>query len=115
MVSAKTFFNFFWSRDPGIPGHSWNSSRATSPASGHHSCASVVLVLLIRLSVEGVYKVCLLELRSDPWGPGSDLHITQERFGSISDPSINTHLHYPNDLDRPVNEVTTDKNSVVSH
>ena len=32
-----------------------------------------------------------------------------ERFGSSSDPSINGHLHYPNDLDGPLNEAAADK------
>jgi hypothetical protein len=32
-----------------------------------------------------------------------------ERFGSSSDPSINGHLHYPNDLDGPLNEAASDK------
>ncbi len=38
-----------------------------------------------------------------------DLLIGHERFGSIFDPSINGHLHYPNDVDRPLNETDTDK------
>jgi hypothetical protein len=38
-----------------------------------------------------------------------DLHKVHERFGSSSDPSINGHLHYPNDVDRSLNEVATDK------
>ena len=38
-----------------------------------------------------------------------DLLITHERFESSSDPSINGHLHYPNDLDRSLKEVVTDK------
>ena len=38
-----------------------------------------------------------------------DLHITHERWGSSSDPSINGHLHYPNDIDGSLNEVVTDK------
>jgi hypothetical protein len=38
-----------------------------------------------------------------------DLHIVHERFGSSSDPSINGHLHYPNDVDRSLNEATTNK------
>ncbi len=38
-----------------------------------------------------------------------DLHIVHERRGSSSDPSINGHLHYPNDLDRPLNETADDK------
>ncbi len=36
-----------------------------------------------------------------------DLRI--DRFGSASDPSLNGHLHYPNELDRSINEVVTDK------
>jgi hypothetical protein len=28
-----------------------------------------------------------------------DLLITHDRFGSTSDPSLNGHLHYPNDID----------------
>ena len=38
-----------------------------------------------------------------------DLHIVHDRFGSSSDPSINGHLHYPNDIDRSLNETVTDK------
>ena len=33
-----------------------------------------------------------------------DLRIAHERFGSTSDPSINGHLHYPNNLDGSLNE-----------
>jgi hypothetical protein len=38
-----------------------------------------------------------------------DFLITHDRFGSRSDPSINGHLHYPNDLDRTLNEIAADK------
>jgi hypothetical protein len=38
-----------------------------------------------------------------------DLRITHERFGSSSDPSINGHLQYPNDVDRSLNEAAADK------
>jgi hypothetical protein len=38
-----------------------------------------------------------------------DLRIAHERFGSSSDPSINGHLHYPNDVDGSLNETATDK------
>jgi hypothetical protein len=41
-----------------------------------------------------------------------DLRIAHDRWGSSSDPSINGHLHYLNDIDRSLNEtvtVTTDK------
>ena len=35
--------------------------------------------------------------------------IVHDRFGSSSDPSLNVPLHYPNDIDRSINEATTDK------
>jgi hypothetical protein len=38
-----------------------------------------------------------------------DLRITHDRFGSSSDPSLNGHLHYPNDIDRSINEAAADK------
>ena len=38
-----------------------------------------------------------------------DLRIAHDRWGSSSDPSINGHLHYPNDIDRSLNEAATDK------
>ncbi len=38
-----------------------------------------------------------------------DLRIAHDRFGSRSDPSINGHLHYPNDIDRSLNETAADK------
>ncbi len=38
-----------------------------------------------------------------------DLRITHERFGSNSDTSLNGHLHYPNDIDRSLNETVPDK------
>ncbi len=38
-----------------------------------------------------------------------DLNITHDRFGSNSDPSLNGHLHYPNYIDKSLNETVTDK------
>ena len=38
-----------------------------------------------------------------------DLHITHECWGSNFDPTIDGHLHYPNDVDRSLNETVTDK------
>jgi hypothetical protein len=38
-----------------------------------------------------------------------DLHIAHERWGSNVDPDLNGHLHYPNDIDGPLNETVTDK------
>ena len=37
------------------------------------------------------------------------LRISHDRFGSLSDPSLNDNLHYPNDIDRSINEAVTDK------
>ena len=37
-----------------------------------------------------------------------DLHIDHERFDSSSDPNLNGHLHYPNDIDRSLNEAAAD-------
>ena len=44
---------------------------------------------------------------SDAFGSGTP--VTHERWGSSSDPSINGHLHYPNDIDRSLNESVDDK------
>ncbi len=38
-----------------------------------------------------------------------DLRITHDRFGSSSDPSLNDHLHYPNDIEKSLNETTSHK------
>jgi hypothetical protein len=38
-----------------------------------------------------------------------DLRIAHDRFGSSSDPSLNEHLHYPNDIDKSLNEAAADK------
>jgi hypothetical protein len=38
-----------------------------------------------------------------------DLRIDQDRFGSSSDLNLNGHLHYPNDIDKSLNESASDK------
>ncbi len=38
-----------------------------------------------------------------------DLRIAHDRFGNTSDPSINGHLHYLNEVDRSLNEAAADK------
>jgi len=38
-----------------------------------------------------------------------DLRIAHESWESSTDPTLNGHLHYPNDLDKPLNESATDK------
>ena len=38
-----------------------------------------------------------------------DLRIVHERWGSSSNPSLNGQLHYPAEIDRPLNEAAADK------
>jgi hypothetical protein len=38
-----------------------------------------------------------------------DLRIAHDRFGSSSDPNPIGHLHFPNDIDRSLNEAAADK------
>jgi hypothetical protein len=38
-----------------------------------------------------------------------DLRIAHDRFGSSSDPILDGQLHYPQDLDKSLNETATDK------
>ena len=44
---------------------------------------------------------------ADPVPLVLDLRIAHDRFGSSSDPSLNGHLHYPNDIDKSLNETAT--------
>ena len=43
-----------------------------------------------------------------------DFRIAHDRWGSSSDPSLDGHLHYPNDLDGPLNEAAADKNTTLT-
>jgi hypothetical protein len=38
-----------------------------------------------------------------------DLRIAHDRFGSSSDPDLNEKLHWPNDMDKPLNEAAAGK------
>jgi hypothetical protein len=38
-----------------------------------------------------------------------DLRIAHDHYGSSSDPNLNGHLHYPNDIDRSLNQAAADK------
>jgi hypothetical protein len=53
--------------------------------------------------------VCYLTIAADPVPLVLDLRIALDRFGSSSDPSLNGQLHYPNDIDKSLNEAATDK------
>jgi hypothetical protein len=46
---------------------------------------------------------------TDPVSLVVDLHISHDHFGSSSDLNLNGHLHYPNDIDKSLNESDTDK------
>jgi hypothetical protein len=46
---------------------------------------------------------CYVTTRTRPRGTSHD------RFGSDSDPSLNGHLHYPNGIDKSLNEASADK------
>jgi hypothetical protein len=53
----------------------------------------------------------LVSYLANPTGPVPlvlDLRIAHDRFGSSSDPSLNGQLHYPNDIDKSLNEAATD-------
>ena len=43
------------------------------------------------------------------WSLVLDLRIAHDRFGSSSDPSLNGNLHYPNNIDRSLDEAADDK------
>jgi len=40
-----------------------------------------------------------------------DLRLTHERWGSNSNPTLNGHLHYPADIDSPLNEARWESTS----
>jgi hypothetical protein len=40
-----------------------------------------------------------------------DLRIAHDRVGSSTDPTLNGHLRYPNNLDKSLNDATADKTS----
>jgi hypothetical protein len=46
---------------------------------------------------------------ADPVPLVLDLRITHDRFGSSSDPNLNGKLHWPNDIDKSLNETAADR------
>jgi hypothetical protein len=62
---------------------------------GHH-CGDVELVGYLANKVGPVSLVL-------------DLRIAQDRVGSSTDPTLNGHLKYPNNLDQSLNDVSADK------
>ncbi len=45
----------------------------------------------------------------DPVPLGLDLRIVHDRVGSSTDPTLNAHLRYPNNLDQTLNDTAVDK------
>jgi hypothetical protein len=65
-----------------------------------------------KVKTQQVIKSQLPGYLANETGPVSlvlDLRITHDRFGSSSDPNLNGNLHYPNNIDRPLNESDDDK------
>jgi hypothetical protein len=50
-----------------------------------------------------------LDNKTGPVSLVMDLRITHDRVGSSTDPTLNGHLRYPNNLDQSLNDSTTDK------
>jgi hypothetical protein len=57
-----------------------------------------------RLNIIRVKKKIKKLIRSFLWCWTSGSLTSHDRFGSSSDPSLNGHLHYPNDVDKSLNE-----------
>jgi hypothetical protein len=65
-----------------------------------------------KVKTQQVIKSQLPGYLANETGPVSlvlDLRITHDRFGSSSDPNLNGNLHYPNNIDRSLNESADDK------
>jgi hypothetical protein len=70
---------------------------------------SLDLVLSIHNKYWGTYSVDYLVNVGGPVSLVLDLRIDHDRFASRTDPSLNGQLHYPNDIDKSLNETVTDK------
>ena len=46
---------------------------------------------------------------ADPVPLVMDVRVSQDRVGSSTDPALNGHLRYPNNLDQSLHDVTADK------
>ena len=51
----------------------------------------------------------MVDQLTDPFLTTHNVYISHERFGRISDPTLNGNLHYSNDIDRSLNETVGDK------
>jgi hypothetical protein len=100
-------------------GHHVSTCTTHSGAKKAHDCAFEQLADLFRTTHrvktqqvarswgQGCGDIELSAHLADVAGPLQlvlDLRIARERWGSSSNPSLNRQLHYPADLDRPLNE-----------
>jgi hypothetical protein len=68
--------------------------------------------MCLQLSLDRFFNLELVSYLANAAGPVPlvlDLLIAHDRFGSRSDPSLNGQLHYPNDIDKSLNEVSSEK------
>ena len=78
----------------------------------HHAGPVCLLLCPLRLKQRKrirCYPAGYLGNAADPVPLVLDLRITHDRVGSSTDPTLNGHLRYPNNLDRSLNEAATDK------
>jgi hypothetical protein len=75
--------------------HKVKTQQHVTKIRGRH-CGDIELVVYLA-NVSGPLSLVL------------DLLIAHDRFGSSSDPSLNGHLHYPNDIDKSLNETAAYK------
>ena len=103
------FIRLLFLHDPSKKAHDWEADQIvdlfrtthkvkTQPVTKRRDqgCGDIELVVYLGNTVGPVPLVL-------------DLRIAHDRFGSNSDPSLNGHLHYPNDVDWPLNEDDADK------
>jgi hypothetical protein len=88
-------------------------TQLVSKSRGHHDGNIEVGVIIVgTLLKSGVIIVVTLNWFPTLEGPVSlvlDLRIVHDRFGRSSETDLKGHLHYPNDIDRSLNESATDK------
>jgi hypothetical protein len=68
-----------------------------------------ILFLRLKTNCGDVELAAYLANAAGPVPLVLDLRIAYDRFGSSSDLNLNGHLHYPNDIDKSLNEAAADK------
>jgi hypothetical protein len=89
--------------------HDWVVDQIADLFHTTHTVKTIYTSLKAGVSIVGMLSCVYLANASGPVSLVLDLRIVHDRFGSTSDPSLNGHLHYPNDVDKLLNEVVPDK------